>query len=96
VLQRSSGGARPLKFDSPGSRRTESAFLPCITEEREVALMRTAVTMLIVLTLIATFSVFGFSGVVTPLATAAIWFIPAIFAVSVVIGFASRRRTWFG
>jgi hypothetical protein len=73
-----------------------SAFLPRTTDEREVALMRVIVTTLIILASIAAISLFGFSGVVTPIATAAIWFVPATFAVSLVIGFASRRRTWFG
>ena len=58
--------------------------------------MRAIVTLLIVLGVTATISLFGFTSVVTPVAKAAIWFVPATFAVSLVIGFASRRRTWFG
>jgi len=58
--------------------------------------MRTVLAMLFILAVIAAISLFGFSDVVTPIATAAIWFVPATFAVSLVIGFASRRRTWFG
>jgi len=54
--------------------------------------MRLIITMLIVLAAIATISLFIF----TPIATAANWFVPAAFAVSLVIGFASRRRSWFG
>jgi hypothetical protein len=58
--------------------------------------MRAIVTMLIVLAMIAAISLFGLSGVVGPVAKVSIWFVPATFAVSLVIGFTSRRRTWFG
>lgn len=68
----------------------------CITDEREVGLMRAIVIRLIVLAVIAAISLFGFFGVVTPIATTTIWFVPATFTVSLVIGFASRRRSWFG
>jgi len=58
--------------------------------------MRAIVTMLIVMSVIATISLFGVLGVITPIAAAVIWFVPATFMVSLVIGFASRRRSWFG
>jgi len=58
--------------------------------------MRTIVTVLLILAVIAAISLFGVFGVLTPVAKASIWFVPAIFAVSLIIGFASRRRTWFG
>jgi hypothetical protein len=57
--------------------------------------MRVILLTLIVLAVIAAISLFGFFGVVTPIATATIWFVPMAFTVSLVIGFASRRRSWF-
>ena len=61
--------------------------------------MRVIVTTMIVLAFLASvtaISLLGVSGAVAPIATAAIWFVSGTFAVSLVIGFASRRRTWFG
>ena len=58
--------------------------------------MRAVVTMLIVLAVIAAISLFGFFGIITPIASATILLVPATFMVSLVIGFASRRRSWFG
>ena len=58
--------------------------------------MRAIVIIFIGLTALGAISLFGFFGVVTPIAAAAISFVPATFMVSLVIGFASRRRSWFG
>ena len=58
--------------------------------------MRAVLIVLAVLAVLAAISLFGFYGIVTPLATAAIVLVPATFMVSLVIGFASRRRSWFG
>jgi hypothetical protein len=58
--------------------------------------MRLILFVLAVLAILAAVSLFGFFGVVTPLATAVIFLVPATFMVSLVIGFASHRRSWFG
>jgi hypothetical protein len=96
VLQNVAGRARPLKSGSSGSRRRESALLPCTTGVREVVLMRTVLIVMAVLAVLGAVSLVGVFGIVTPIATVAILLVPATFMVSLVIGFASRRRTWFG
>jgi hypothetical protein len=58
--------------------------------------MRAAAIVLGVLAVTAGVSLFGFFGIVTPIATAALLLIPITFTLSVLVGFASRRRTWFG
>ena len=58
--------------------------------------MRGVLFVLAVLAVFAAVSLFGFFGIVSPLAAAAIFLIPATFMVSLIIGFASRRRSWFG
>jgi thiol:disulfide interchange protein len=58
--------------------------------------MRAVLIALAVLAVLAAISLFGLFGIGTPLATAAITLVPATFMVSLVIGFASRRRSWFG
>lgn len=59
-------------------------------------MMRGVLIVLAALAVIAAVSLFGFFGIVTPIATTAILLVPATFTVSLVIGFASRRRSWFG
>jgi uncharacterized membrane protein YtjA (UPF0391 family) len=56
--------------------------------------MRGAVIFIFVLTT-AVIGFFGFSGVVAPVAEGAIVWVPAIFTISLIIGFASRWQTWF-
>ena len=58
--------------------------------------MRAVLIVLAVLAVVAAISLFGLFGIGTPLAAAAITLVPATFMVSLVIGFASRRRSWFG
>ncbi|MGC9997626.1 MAG: hypothetical protein ABSE79_20090 [Terriglobia bacterium] len=58
--------------------------------------MRAVPIVLALLAVLAAVSFVGFFSVVTPIATAAILLVPATFMVSLVIGFASRRRSWFG
>jgi len=58
--------------------------------------MRGVLFVLAVLAVLAAFSLFGFFGVVSPVAAAAIFLVPGTFMVSLIIGFASRRRSWFG
>ena len=58
--------------------------------------MRAIVFILIGSAVIAAISLFGFTGIVAPIAKAAILLVPTTFTVSLVIGFASRRRSWFG
>jgi hypothetical protein len=57
--------------------------------------VRAIVAVLVVLTVFAAISVFDFSAIVTPIAKATILFVPAAFMVSLVIGFASRKGSWF-
>jgi hypothetical protein len=57
--------------------------------------MSGAVTLIFVLAITAMIGLFGFTGIVAPIAKAAILLVPAIFTVSLVIGFASRRQSWF-
>jgi hypothetical protein len=96
VLLCSSGGARPQKFGSSESGRREPALLPSGTDVSEVTLMRAVLIVLGVLAVVAAISLFGLFGIGAPLAAAAIILVPATFMVSLVIGFASRRRSWFG
>jgi len=58
--------------------------------------MRAVLIVLAVLAVGTAISLVGFFGFVTPIATGAILLVPATFMVSLVIGFASRRRSWFG
>jgi hypothetical protein len=58
--------------------------------------MRAVLIVLAVLAVVAAISLVGVFGIVAPIATAAILLVPATFMVSLVIGFASRRRSWFG
>jgi len=58
--------------------------------------MRTVLIVLAVLAVLAAISLVGVFGIVAPIATAAILLVPATFMVSLIIGFASRRRIWFG
>ena len=58
--------------------------------------MRAIVLILMLAAIVAAISLFGFNGIVAPIAKAAIVLVPATFTVSVVIGFASRKRSWFG
>jgi hypothetical protein len=58
--------------------------------------MRTVLIVMAVLAVLGAVSLVGVFGIVTPIATVAILLVPATFMVSLVIGFASRRRTWFG
>ena len=58
--------------------------------------MRAVLIVLAVLAVGTAISLVGFFGFVTPIATAAILLVPATFMVSLIIGFASRRRSWFG
>jgi len=58
--------------------------------------MRAVLIVLAVLAVGTAISLVGFFGIVTPIATAAILLVPATFMVSLIIGFASRRRSWFG
>jgi len=58
--------------------------------------MRAIPIVLAVLAVLAAISFVGFFGIVTPIATATILLVPATFMASLVIGFASRRRSWFG
>jgi hypothetical protein len=58
--------------------------------------MRAVLIVLAVLAVLAAISLVGVFGIVTPIATAAILLVPATFMVSLMIGFASRRRSWFG
>ena len=44
--------------------------------------MRSILTVLLILAVIAAITLFGLSGVVTPVAKALIWIVPATFAVS--------------
>ena len=88
-------GARALKTGVRNSAKG-SALLASVTDVREVALMRAILMALVVLAVLVAISFVGFFGVITPLATAAILLVPATFMVSLVIGFASRRRSWFG
>lgn len=66
----------------------------CVHERREVNSMRAIVTVLVILAALAAISIFDFSGIVTPIAKAAILLVPITFTVSLVIGFA-WRRSWF-
>jgi uncharacterized membrane protein YtjA (UPF0391 family) len=43
----------------------------------------------------ATVGFFGFTGVVAPIAKVALLLVPAIFTISLIVGFASRKRAWF-
>jgi hypothetical protein len=54
-----------------------------------------AVVILFVLGITSLIGIFGFGGFVAPVARIVLLTVPAIFAVSLVIGFALRRRTWF-
>ncbi len=58
--------------------------------------MRAVPIVLAVLAVLATISFVGFFGIVTPIATATILLVPSTFMASLVIGFVSRRRSWFG
>jgi hypothetical protein len=48
-----------------------------------------------ILALTCLVGVFGFAEIFGPIARAAVVWIPAIFTVCLLIGFASRRRMWF-
>ncbi len=56
--------------------------------------MRAAVIIAFVLGT-AGFGYFGFTEMVTPVAEGAILLVPAIFTISLIIGFASRWLIWF-
>jgi hypothetical protein len=58
--------------------------------------MRAVLIVLAVLAVVAALSLSGLFGIATPVAAAAITLVPATFMVSLVIGFAARRRSWFG
>jgi hypothetical protein len=58
--------------------------------------MRGAVIIMLVLAFAAAIGLFGFTEIVAPLARVAILLVPAIFMISLVVGFVSRRQTWFG
>ena len=57
--------------------------------------MRSAVIVLFLVALSALIVFFGFSRIVAPIAHAAVVLVPAIFTISLIIGFASRRHSWF-
>lgn len=47
-----------------------------------------------VIALTTLIGIFGFSEIVAPVARGAVLLIPAIFAISVVVGFAFRKQHW--
>lgn len=57
--------------------------------------MRVIAVILFFVAVITAIGLFGFNDIVAPVAKAAILLVPATFTVSLVIGFASRRRSWF-
>jgi len=57
--------------------------------------MRTATIIAMVAAISAASYVFAFTGIVAPIARVALLLMPAIFMVSLVVGFASRMRSWF-
>lgn len=57
--------------------------------------MRVVAIFVFILALTGLVAVFGFTEVFGPIARAAVVLVPAIFTVSLLIGFASRRQTWF-
>ena len=96
MLQTLSGGRDLRNSVVSGNVRRNSALLPSTSSVREVTLMRAVLIVLAVVAVLAAISFVGFFGIVTPIATAAVLLVPATFMVSLVIGFASRRRSWFG
>lgn len=57
--------------------------------------MRVMAIFVFILALLGLVAIFGFAEVFGPVARAAVVWVPAIFTVSLLIGFASRRQTWF-
>jgi hypothetical protein len=57
--------------------------------------MRSFETVLLVLAVTVIIGLFGVSWIVAPVAKIAILLVPAIFMVSLAIGFVSRRGSWF-
>ena len=79
-----------------GRERTEApARLGDIKKAEGKSKMRGIAIFVFILTLTGLVAVFGFTEVFGPVARAAIVWVPAIFTVSLLIGFASRRQTWF-
>jgi hypothetical protein len=57
--------------------------------------MLSAVTVLLVLGFTAVFGLVDFAWVIAPVAKAALLVVPVTFMVSLIIGFAGKRRSWF-
>jgi len=57
--------------------------------------MRGMELVLILLAFATVLGVFGISWIVAPVAKIALLLIPAIFMISLAVGFLSRRRSWF-
>ena len=57
--------------------------------------MRSFEIVLLVLAVTVIIGLFGVSWIVAPVAKIAILLVPAIFMVSLAIGFVSRRGSWF-
>jgi hypothetical protein len=57
--------------------------------------MRGAVIVLLTVGITTLIGFFGLTGIVAPIAKAALLLVPAIFTMSLIIGFALRRQHWF-
>ena len=51
--------------------------------------------IIVVLAVVTVLGLLDFTGIVAPIAKAAFLLIPAVFAISLVVGFASKRQNWF-
>ncbi len=57
--------------------------------------MSSALIVIFMLTITAMMGFLGITEIVAPIANAALLVVPAIFMISLAIGFASRRQSWF-
>ena len=66
-----------------------------VPRTRERPSLDGVVIIIFALAIIAVVGFVGFVGIVAPIAKATLLLVPAVFAISLVIGFASQRQNWF-
>jgi len=57
--------------------------------------MRNALLVAMVVSITGALYVIDIAGIMAPIAKTALLLVPAVFAVSLVVGFATRMRSWF-
>lgn len=72
---------------------------PCSGQELErsgkVISRGDAVIIVFIFATLTVIGLVGLTGIVAPIAKAALLLVPTIFAISLAVGFASRRQNWF-